>query len=67
MRGYGIPEIDFACESHMDDIARGLGMTDALRKKNQMQLGYKTRLPELPAIPAVLKSAYKRAGFYSLG
>ncbi len=26
MRGYGIPQINFAVESHMDDIARGIGM-----------------------------------------
>ena len=41
MRGYGIPQIDFAMESHMDDIALALGLDPiAFRLKNCMQLGY---------------------------
>ena len=42
MRGYGIPQAMFAGESHIDDIAKGLGM-DALqlRRKNMMPVGYK--------------------------
>ncbi|MDO4573034.1 MAG: molybdopterin-dependent oxidoreductase, partial [Clostridia bacterium] len=35
MRGYGIPQAMFAGESHMDDVARALGMEPlALRQKN---------------------------------
>jgi xanthine dehydrogenase molybdenum-binding subunit len=35
MRAYGIPQITFALESHVDDIAKALNMDPvALRKKN---------------------------------
>jgi len=41
MRAYGIPQITFALESHMDDIAKALNMDPvALRKKNVMEVGY---------------------------
>ena len=41
MRGYGIPQIDFAMEAHMDDIAQALGLDPVeLRLKNCMRLGY---------------------------
>lgn len=41
MRAYGIPQIGFALEAHMDDIATQLGVDRiALREKNMMQLGY---------------------------
>ena len=41
MRGYGIPQVDFAMEAHMDDIARGLGLDPVeLREKNCMKPGY---------------------------
>ena len=41
MRGYGIPQVDFAMEAHMDDIARGLGLDPiAFREKNCMRPGY---------------------------
>ena len=41
MRGYGIPQINFAMESHADDIAVALGMDPAVfRQKNAMKLGY---------------------------
>ncbi|MGL4607304.1 MAG: xanthine dehydrogenase subunit XdhA [Eubacteriaceae bacterium] len=42
MRGYGVPQISFAMESHMDDIANALGMDPlAFRTKNCLQQGYK--------------------------
>ncbi|MEG1295618.1 MAG: molybdopterin cofactor-binding domain-containing protein, partial [Niameybacter sp.] len=42
MRGYGIPQMTFACESHMQDIALKLGLDPiAFRLKNVLQLGYK--------------------------
>ena len=42
MRGYGIPQITFCIESHVEDIARGLNMDSlALRRKNMMEVGYK--------------------------
>ena len=41
MRGYGIPQAMFALESHVEDIARQLGMDSLeLRKKNMMPVGY---------------------------
>lgn len=41
MRAYGIPQISFALESHVDDIAKGLGLDPiAVREKNGMKLGF---------------------------
>lgn len=41
MRGYGIPQMVFAMESHMDDIALKLGIDPIeLRLKNCMPLGF---------------------------
>lgn len=41
MRGYGIPQAMFAGESHIDDVAKTLGM-DSLefRRKNMMPVGF---------------------------
>jgi len=41
MRAYGIPQIGFALESHVDDIAAATGLDPiALRTRNMMKLGY---------------------------
>jgi xanthine dehydrogenase molybdenum-binding subunit len=41
MRAYGIPQIGFALEAHVDDIARQAGFDPiAFRKQNMMKLGY---------------------------
>ncbi len=41
MRGYGIPQISFAVESHMDDIAKKLNLDPIeFRLKNVMQEGF---------------------------
>lgn len=41
MRGYGIPQIVFALESHLDDISKELNIDPIeLRKKNCMKLGF---------------------------
>lgn len=41
MRGYGVPQICFAMESNMDDLALALHMDPiALRAKNHLQEGY---------------------------
>lgn len=41
MRGYGIPQITFALECHMDDIARKLGLDRIeIRKLNAMKVGF---------------------------
>lgn len=42
MRAYGIPQVTFAMESHIDDIAKILNMDPAeLRRKNLMDVGFK--------------------------
>ena len=44
MRGYGIPQIAFACESHMEDIALQLGIDPIeFRLKNLMTIDYKSK------------------------
>jgi len=41
MRAYGIPQVTFALESHVEDIAKVLGMKSIdLRRKNMMDVGY---------------------------
>jgi xanthine dehydrogenase molybdenum-binding subunit len=41
MRGYGIPQVIFALESHMEDIARTIGLDPIeFRLKNLVQQGY---------------------------
>ena len=41
MRGYGIPQLTFAVESHVDDVARGLGVDQIeIRKLNAMKVGF---------------------------
>lgn len=41
MRGYGIPQMVFACEAHMDDAANALGLDPIeIRRKNMMRKGY---------------------------
>ncbi len=41
MRAYGIPQIVFALESHVEDILKVTGMDSiAFRKRNMMKLGY---------------------------
>lgn len=41
MRGYGIPQGDFACEAHIDDLALAIGMDPLeVRRRNCMKLGF---------------------------
>ncbi len=41
MRGYGVPQVIFACESQMEDIALAMGLDPiAFRLKNSIKLGY---------------------------
>ncbi|HPX28252.1 MAG TPA: xanthine dehydrogenase molybdenum-binding subunit XdhA [Sphaerochaeta sp.] len=41
MRAYGIPQVAFALESHIDDISKETGLDPLLlRTKNMMRLGY---------------------------
>ena len=40
MRGYGIVEITFAIEAHIDDVSRAIGMDPlTFRRKNLMDVG----------------------------
>lgn len=42
MRAYGIPQMTFALESHVEDIAKKLGIDSIeLRHKNMMEVGFK--------------------------
>lgn len=42
MRAYGIPQMTFALESHVEDIAKKLGIDSIeLRRKNMMEVGFK--------------------------
>ncbi len=42
MRAYGIPQITFAMESHVEDIAKALGIDSLeIRRKNMMEVGFK--------------------------
>ena len=42
MRAYGIPQMTFALESHVEDIAQKLGIDSIeLRRKNMMEVGFK--------------------------
>ena len=42
MRGYGVPQISFCLESHVDDIAHALNMDPyKIREINKMEVGYK--------------------------
>ena len=48
MRGYGIPQVAFAMESQMDDIAKELNLDPIeIRKINMMPLGYKDQFTGL--------------------
>mgnify|MGYP001765968246 CR=1 FL=1 len=41
MRGYGIPQVNFAVECHMDDLADDIGMDPIeFKQKNVMKLGF---------------------------
>ena len=41
MRGYGVPQVSFACECHIDEIARALNLDPIeFRRKNYMKPGY---------------------------
>jgi len=45
MRGYGTPQIFFALESHLDDVAKGLGLEPLeLRRRNLIRVGHQDPL-----------------------
>lgn len=48
MRGYGVPQVKFALESHMEDVARALGLDPiAFRTKNLLRPGYADPLSDI--------------------
>lgn len=65
MRGYGIPQIIFACESHMDDLANMLHIDPIeLRKKNVMPLGYKDPLTNITCYSSGLQECIEKGKAY---
>ncbi len=55
MRAYGVPQITFAMESHMDNIARKYGFDNIeLRKKNMIKEGWVDPLNTIPSLTNVL-------------
>ncbi|MHC1748387.1 MAG: xanthine dehydrogenase subunit XdhA [Cellulosilyticaceae bacterium] len=65
MRGYGIPQIAFACESHMDDLANILKIDPIeLRRKNAMPLGYKDPLTGITCYSSGLQECIEKGKAY---
>lgn len=65
MRGYGIPQMNFACESHMQDIAEGLGIDPiAFRIQNMMPLGYKDPLSGITCYSTGLRECIEKGKVY---
>jgi len=61
MRGYGIPQVAFAMESQMDDIARALNIDPIeFREKNCMPLGYKDPFTGLTCYSSGLLECIKK-------
>ena len=61
MRGYGIPQIDFAVECMADDLALQLGMDPIdFRLKNCVQPGYKDPHTGIPILSYGLKDCIER-------
>lgn len=61
MRAYGIPQICFAVESHLDDVARKLEMDPVeLRKINQIGVGYKDPKAKLEILSCGLAECQER-------
>lgn len=65
MRGYGIPQVTFACESHMQDIAEALHLDPiAFRIQNAMQLGYKDPFLGITCYSSGLKECVEKGMEY---
>lgn len=61
MRGYGIPQINFACESHMQDIAEALNLDPiAFRMQNAMKEGYKDPMSGITCHTSGLKACIEK-------
>ncbi|MGL4737012.1 MAG: xanthine dehydrogenase subunit XdhA [Cellulosilyticaceae bacterium] len=65
MRGYGIPQMSFACESHMQDIAEGLDIDPiTFRIQNMMPLGYKDPLSGITCYSTGLRECIEKGKVY---
>lgn len=61
MRGYGIPQICFALESHLDDIAKSLNIDPIeFREKNFINIGHTDKLSNLVVRSFGLKECVKK-------
>lgn len=61
MRGYGIPQMNFACESHMQDIAEALHLDPiAFRLTNAMPEGYKDPLTGITCYTSGLRECIEK-------
>lgn len=65
MRAYGIPQGAFALESHLDDVAYGLGIDPTeLREKNYMRQGYVDPLTGITCYSSGLTECIKKGKDY---
>lgn len=65
MRAYGIPQAAFALESHLDDVAVGIGMDPTeLREKNYMRQGYVDPLTGITCYSSGLTECIKKGKDY---
>lgn len=65
MRGYGIPQINFACESHMQDIAEALGLDPIqFRTQNAMEEGYQDPLSGITCYTSGLRECIEKGKAY---
>lgn len=65
MRGYGIPQINFACESHMQDIAEALHLDPiTFRTLNAMPEGYKDPLSGITCYTSGLRECIEKGKAY---
>ncbi|MBI9103142.1 MAG: xanthine dehydrogenase molybdenum-binding subunit XdhA [Spirochaetales bacterium] len=61
MRAYGIPQINFAMETHMDDVALKLGLEPLeFRKLNQVDVGYRDPKAKLEILTCGLSECQAR-------
>lgn len=68
MRGYGIPQLNFAMESQMEDIARRNGWTRLISAcKISTRRALSTPLTNLRCEPAVCANVWSRGGGFVIG
>ena len=66
MRAYGIPQITFACESHLDHIAHQMGLDPIeLRLKNMMTIDYKAENYDMQCHSIALRECIEKGREHS--